>query len=392
MIKKRLIFWILVLMTTIAKADYGYMSLSRTILKAENCVVGEIVDLDLDFFYFRVDSLVFGEIESDTLKVIRFNDWNCGRRYAEYKIGQKEVLYYNKTNHLIEDYELYGYGGGCEYEQAIVSDSIVSFQFRFNRFKEYKLNDYVQAVKEYKALSLRGYPLTDEEVERFRIKSAVHEQLIRRNNLKRVDSVYSKEDKEEKETGMIKNSAANFLYDGYDNVLDVYVEGVSFSDLILKVDEAEVTKTDKQFIVKPIEGWSRRWINLYKLVEGDTIRVASQIFNVYPIPQPTFYINESKKDSISRRYIASCGLDVRHDLGGWYTNDNLEYKILKYTAEISQGPIKETFQMNFSRKTQSFKKALQQLHPRDKIRFYNITVLFPNGLIHTIPEKTIYIK
>lgn len=392
MIKKRLILWIFVLMTTIAKADYGYMSLSKTILKAENCVVGEIVDLDLDFIYFRVDSLVFGEVESDTLKVIRFYNWNCGRRYAEYKIGQKEVLYYNKTNHLIEDYELYGYGGGCEYEQAIVSDSIVSFQFRFNRFKEYKLNDYVQAVKEYKALSLRGYPLTEEEVEHFRIKSVVHEHLIRRNNLKQVDPLSTQEDKKEMVSGIIKNAATNFLYDGYNNALDVYVDGVSFEDLILKVDDAKVFKKDGQFIVKPSEGWSKRRIVVYKLVDGDTLEVTSDLFKIYPLPQSTICINESKGDSINRRYLSTLRLGVNHNLGLWHSDDKLKCKILKYSAEISQGPIKQTFHMNFSGKTQSFKKALRQLQPRDKIRFYNITVLYPEGSIHTLLGKTFYVK
>ncbi len=58
------------LMSLGVKADYSYISLSKVILESENSVVGEIVDLDEDYFYLRVDSIIYGSVKMVEEKTI----------------------------------------------------------------------------------------------------------------------------------------------------------------------------------------------------------------------------------------------------------------------------------------------------------------------------------
>lgn len=399
-LKKILLLIVLWSFSLTSRADYTYMTLSSLIIHSENCVLGTIVKMDINYFYLKTKSVIFGVAESDTLQIMRFESWSCGRRYDEYKIGQKEIVCFQKSNKVIDDYELIGYGAGGEFEIQILADSIARYQFAYGKFNEYKIVDFISAIKDYKELSNQFQNekknITQSIIKQFEIKSDVHELLITQNNFissNIYDDIYNDDFLHENEKkGSISNIETDYLYENYDNKLKVQIENEKFEDLILVVEDAEIRKEKDYFIVKPIGGWARRWIYVEKIKKGDTIKLLSAIFNVYPIPEPTVYINDSKSDSVIVGYIRREVPRVRYDLGGWYKNDYLYYNVLKFDVDIIGTNYSKTIKCKSGYGSFELRDAMKQVKVGDKVRYYNITVLYPDGRISEMKDKTVYVK
>src|SRR5690606_23157897 len=118
------------------------------ICEADFGAIGTIVKLDKSYFYLKVEAYLLSQLDLDTLKIQRFQDWPCGIRYADYEIGQKELVFFRKSNYVIEDYDLLGYGGGAEFELPIRGDSIY-YNFSYNKLHSYSLNTFLKALKDY---------------------------------------------------------------------------------------------------------------------------------------------------------------------------------------------------------------------------------------------------
>src|SRR5690606_37046387 len=92
--KLKLVIAFLLFFRFAAKADYGYISLSHLICEADFGAIGTIVKLDKSYFYLKVEAYLLSQLDLDTLKIQRFQDWPCGIRYADYEIGQKELVFF----------------------------------------------------------------------------------------------------------------------------------------------------------------------------------------------------------------------------------------------------------------------------------------------------------
>lgn len=164
-----------------AKADYGYLRLCEMIQKADYGVVGTIIKIDINYFYLKVDSFILNEFIKDTLPIVKYENWNCGRRFAEYKVGQKEVVFFRKSNYIIDDYELLGYGGGNEYEMLIEDDSI-QYQSNYGHVISYNLNVFLNAVSDYNKLfknkNEHRSTISQRDKISFIKKSTLHKKLI----------------------------------------------------------------------------------------------------------------------------------------------------------------------------------------------------------------------
>ena len=69
------------------------------------------------------------------------------------------------------------------------------------------------------------------------------------------------------------------------------------------VENAEVWKNNNYFIVKPHEGRTRRFLNIYSI--NDTKRekvLESQIFEVLDLPKPYIYFGDQYSDTIHRQW------------------------------------------------------------------------------------------
>jgi len=125
-----------------ARADYSYMRLSNLVCQADYAAKGTIVGLDRNYFYLDVEEYLLDTLEFDTLKIQRFENWNCGTRYRAYEIGQTELVFFRKSNYVIEAYDLLGYGAGGEFELRIKNDSIF-YNYAYGKLKPYELSHFV---------------------------------------------------------------------------------------------------------------------------------------------------------------------------------------------------------------------------------------------------------
>lgn len=378
------------------RADYGYRSLSEVIEEADYCVVGTIVKLDMNYYYVKVESVVFGELAADTIPVIRFEDWNCAKRYGAYEVGQKEIVFTKRSNYELEEFDYNMIGGGSENELVIIGDSVARYKFGYNHnhYSELPLTDLINAIRDYKVLAEAATQMREKGVTtaidftEFSKKSEAHAYLGKYNSLKR------ETEQAIPDTALVVNMENDYLYEGYDNKLKVLVQGEQFENLIMEVKDATVQKKADHFIVNPVGGWSRRWIYLKKVnSSGDTVTVYGTVFNVYPVPEPTIYTSEDNySDTVNIRGYSRPGrLQLKYRLGDYRDNDYLEYEVLKFDVDIiSNGQIK-TLRCKNEWGTHEYAAALENLKKGDTVRYYNVYVKYPDGQVKVVPEKKVYV-
>lgn len=115
--KSKLLIFIFLTTTFSVKADYVSTELYVMILKAEKIVYGEVVSIDSATFDLRIEKSFTGE--SGILRVSKFADWPCARRWTTYQLGQRLFLF---LTHY--DGRLIAMSGGNEGELPIYKGSV----------------------------------------------------------------------------------------------------------------------------------------------------------------------------------------------------------------------------------------------------------------------------
>jgi len=359
------------------------MSLSTLVCEADYAVIGTIVKLDKSYFYLKVDKYLVNNLESDTLKIQKFEDWDCGKRYNKYEIGQKELVFFRKSNYVIDDYDLLGYGGGGEFELPIRSDSIF-YNYAYGKQRSFLLNDFLNALKDFDTLkqNLKGTSKTisKEEQSIFSKKSELHKLFIecKTRNYDKEIVIPSK--------GYITNLEKNHLYQDYEN--KIYVFNFDLDSIFLSVDDAEVWKMENYIIVKPKDAWTKRWLNVYSIDDKEKSKVLyNQIFEVIELPEPRIYFGGNYNDKIYGSYEAIPS--VAHYLDDMHKDENLKYELLSYTFTIKSDNSIEEFYIKSSRGTPELHNRLRQIKPSDEISISNVYVLYPNQTVKQIKGRSV---
>jgi hypothetical protein len=259
-----------------AKADYRYLSLSTLVCDVDYGAIGTIVAIDNSYFYLKVQEYLINKLEFDTLKIQKFENWTCGTRYDEYKIGQRELVFFRKSNYVISDYELLGYGGGGEFELPIHNDSIY-YKFSYNKLQPYKLDDFIDAIKDLDNLRQKTKKTTigisKEEQQSFAAQSVLHKLFIECKS-------YQNENKFEiPRQGYIVNLEKNYLYQDYEN--KVIIPNLNSDSVFLSVNDAIVRKQEQYFVIIPKSGWTRRWLDVYSFNDTNKSKILfNQLFEI----------------------------------------------------------------------------------------------------------------
>ncbi|MBL7712344.1 MAG: hypothetical protein JNL13_07775 [Chitinophagaceae bacterium] len=383
--KKWIITSFILLLHCTARADYGYMSLSELVCIADYAATGTIVRLDQNYFYFKVERYILNKLEQDTLKIQRFESWSCGKRHAAYTTGQKELIFFRKSNYVIDDYELLGYGGGGEFELPILKDSIF-YHSSYGTLQPFVLNDFLRALKDFDQVRQRtketSIPISKEAQALFAAKSALHQLFIEcKPYRKEVTFDIPAE-------GYMINLESNFLYQDYEN--KVLIPNLHQDSIFLSIEDAGVWRQDQYFVVKPKDGWTRRWLNVYAAHDTGRTRVLfSQLFEVIELPEPRIYFGMYYSDSLYTRRrsmpTVACYLDDMH------TNEYLQYKLLSYTYEIHSGDQTESYLVKSESGTHQLRERAKRLKTGDQVSIKNAFVLYPNGTVKKIKERTLYV-
>ncbi len=366
-----------------AKADYGYMRLSSLICEADYGVIGTIVKVDKSYFYLEVEKYVLGILAFDTVKILRFEDWNCGRRYNTYEIGQKELVFFRKSNYVIDDYDFLGYGAGGEFELPIRNDSIY-YNNSYGRLQSYSLKYFLTALKDFDEIKQKtketSQSISKIEQEHFAAKSELHRIFIECKARKtRTDLLVPTK-------GYFANLEMNYLYQDYEN--KVYAFDFDIDSIVLSVEDAEVWKEDNYFIVKPTGTWTRRWLKIYALNDKEKSNLLyEQFFKILELPEPRIYFGNSYSDSIYRWYEALPS--VANYLDNLHQDEILKYELLSYTYIIKSGNSIEKFKIKSSRGNAELHERLKKIKPGDQITVSDVFVLYPNQAVRQIKGRTV---
>jgi GldM C-terminal domain len=383
--KKLLLLLVFVLGITTARADYGYMTLCEMIQEAHYGALGTIVKIDNNYFYLKVEKYILNSLEMDTLPIVKFENWPCAQRYAEYAVGQKEIVFFRKSNYVIDDYELFGFGAGDEYELPIFNDT-VKYQRSYGKLDNHNLYDFLNAINDYDKLN-KDTKSTSKEIDTkgidaFAQKSNLHKLIIK------CRAAEKEEDFEIPDKGIIMNLERNYLYEDYEN--KIFISNLTGDSIYMTVDNAEVWKEEGYFVVKPKNGWTRRWLNVYSTKTKDEHDVLlNQIFEVIKLPTPTIYFGNSTNDSI---YSWDAIPTVGYYLDDLHQDQYLKYKLLSYEYQIISNNTSETFKIKSERGTKDFHERIRDLKPGDKITMNNIWVLYPNNSVQQIKSRTVTVK
>ena len=384
---KHLIFLIFILSFGLqAKADYRYMTLSSLVCEADYGVIGTIVELDDSYFYLKVEKYVLNNLEFDTLKIQKFTDWNCGRRHEKYEIGQKELVFFRKSNYVITEYDLLGYGAGGEFELPIKGDSIF-YNYSYGKLNSYDLKTFLKALNDFNLLRQKvnesKMPINKDEQDLFSSKSELHKLFIeckKRNHETDFDLPAN---------GYISNLEKNYIYQDYEN--KIHISGFDIDTIYLSVDDAEIWKAENFFIVNPKDAWTRRWINVYSVNDKNRSKVlCNLLFEVLELPEPRIYFGSDYKDTINRYYEAIP--TVAHYLDDMHIDKYLKYELLSYTYSIKSENKIEKFSVKSSRGNPELHDRTKNLKSGDQISISDIYVLYPNNTVRQIKGRTVIYK
>jgi hypothetical protein len=256
--KTLMILTLAILLAVSSRADYGAYQLSHLIASADFAAIGKIVKVDKNYFYFQVKEYILNSLKLDTIAILKFEDWACAQRYQAYKVGQIELVFFQKSNYALDDYEILGYGAGDEFELPIFGDSIM-YQGKFPRKQMYTYSSIVQVIKDYNKLlePIRGTSKLIPESEKlsFSGKSNLHSQIIE------YYTSYTSRDYDISTQGVIVNLEHNYLYEGYEN--KIYLSSnLNRDSIFLSADDAQIRAVNNYFIITPKSSSPSRWINV----------------------------------------------------------------------------------------------------------------------------------
>jgi len=382
--KRLTIIFIAIFFYTTAKADYDPLKLSELICIADYGAIGTIVKVDTNYFYLKVEEYILNKLSFDTLAIIKFEDWTCASRYDSYKEGQREAVFFRKSNYAIDNYELLGYGAGDEFELPIRYDSI-EYYTGHTKLGKYLLSDFLLAIEDYDKL-VGGNKGTSKI-----ISDSVKTEFANKSNLHKL-FIECKPYEEEKDfkiskTGILVNLENNYLYEDYEN--KIYITTANTDSIYLEADNTDIWKVKDYFIVKPKSGWTRRFINVYSINEKNKKHLLfNQLFDVIELPEPEIYFGSSIKDSIWCSY-SNLIPRLGHYLDWLHKDENLDYIFLSYDYEIVSENQSDKFSIKSQYGTPELRKRLKKVKAGDKITISNILVLYPNNTVRQIKNKTI---
>ncbi len=384
-----------------ASAIYDIIPLRTEIDLSQNCVVGEIVKLDEDFVWLNVKQRIFGEIKSGTIAVRRFYNWTCASRSVEYRVGQKEVIFFSKTNNLINEFEYIGIGAGDEFELPLLDESTVSlahFAYGGHGQGTLKLADLIGGITDYRRFLHIAPDLYIEELElqlhMFLQKSPVHEILFSRFNMVENDS--NKISYSYDEVSSILDTTSKVLYKGIYNIIRLDITKADNLRYFLTADNATVRKLPDAgyYGVKPTTKATSVTVAIRKTAGlGDTTIAFTKPFVVENIPDPTIYIRETANDTQSVNSFGSeIPLRLYHKLGPRRQNRHLIYTILAFDVDFMIAGKRSTVKCKSTLSTLQYRNLAISLKPGDSVRFYNIRAAYPDNSVKVVAEKTFYLK
>jgi hypothetical protein len=114
---KKVLFLVMLFPAVVLRADYFPPSLTKLMLIADKVVYGWISCVDDNVIEVKIGESL--DYNSETITIHKFREWSCGKRWAEYQVGEKSVFFLR----AVEE-GFYPMGGGNEGELPIQENKV----------------------------------------------------------------------------------------------------------------------------------------------------------------------------------------------------------------------------------------------------------------------------
>ena len=360
-------------------ADYSHLKLSEVISMADHCAMGTIVKLDQNYFYLKVERYVFTTLPYDTLKIRRFQDWSCGQRISPYAIGQRELVFFGKSNKKISEFDFLLYGSGSESELQIRNDSAY-YQRWFGLTEPYPLYallDVLCDALSYKVQQQGVLPsLTKELLQNFQSKSPLHLKLITEAKLPWI------EDPDLREGAISFSLELQVLFRNTPN--RVYIKGDDI--LFLSMINGEVEEKEGYYLVTPNGKDDYEYLSIYrKRSEGLVPDEFRKPFAILDLPEPHVIMDDGGTDSLVHyppRY-----LTAKHIWRNALSYGAYPYEVLAYTISVASDTSIFTRRLTSHYFTPEVIDRMNQLRDGDLISVTDVMVLYPDETVHQLKGR-----
>jgi hypothetical protein len=158
------------------------LQLHELIVRADVCLVGEIVEVSADTVQVEVEQLGFGELPGGHLKVRRFKDWRSARRWAPYEVGQRCLYFLSPSSVFSSQYRILG--THCEGEIPVVLGNHVAVRVSGGTPRTTPVSPLLEESRRYRTVFRVGEghrwiepAVATHELEVYRASSALADQL-----------------------------------------------------------------------------------------------------------------------------------------------------------------------------------------------------------------------
>ncbi|EAR00347.1 hypothetical protein [Maribacter sp. HTCC2170] len=122
---KSILLTMFLIFTSLLKADYVPPKIHMLVLKADKIVQGEISCVDNDVFQITVIKSILED--EHVITVQKFKEWNCGKRYIDYEVGQQSLFFLRYDGDKLRTMS-----GGNEGEMPIIMGAAYVHASSFN--------------------------------------------------------------------------------------------------------------------------------------------------------------------------------------------------------------------------------------------------------------------
>ncbi len=391
--RKILIISMVLFFAISARCDYARYKLIEMIQLCDFAVVGTITELDSDKFTIRIDENIIGEHTGNTMKIVRFLNWECARRWARYLVGQQEVIFIRKSNNFREKYELRVIGLGDEGEIRIEHDTVQSYSFPCDEYN-YPLKDFINAVKDYRKSGEQIKKLFEERMiedpflAEFASRSSIHNRLIRdserRYGGRKEEIIIPKGFK-----SALYQTAINVLFKNCENPINI-ATNEEFDSIVFKAENCKFLVKNEQFLVIPDCDYYAL-IHAYGYKNDSAYLIDTENFKIAEIPEPYISFANSSGNKVSKG-------DINHSWASLFTQYpdldlDFTFEIVSFKIEVEIFGKKEVYSSVSNRITTDMKNAVSKMKYGSKIYLYDIIAYGPDEKRHILnPQAYTLVK
>ncbi len=183
---------------------------------------------------------------------------------------------------------------------------------------------------------------------------------------------------------VVSPTKMNVVYRGIDNPMNISLSGVSLDKLNPDVTNGTITRTGKDFMLRPGSG---RTCDISVFVDGKNM--GTQSFRVKDLPTPNPVVEGISGKTASKGELGA-SLGMLAEMKDF--DFDLRYTVVSFTMSVNIGGYEETKTANSYAFTDEQKQLLTRVKPGQRVSFTDIKAKGPDGRVVELYDLSVKIK